>query len=145
MSSCNFSYSDSTDFPPVSLPSNEMNKVIQIEELPQFRNSHKNNDCLDLHVKNLSDKTIAFHSGSDILLFTKATGEWIPVADTMQNPSEIDYLAPTNQFPPGMVISTCPNIPNMIGAQIIRIIIIGHYTDAEEKLVGSYLDKTLFP
>jgi hypothetical protein len=52
------------DFPPVGLHEKAMNKVIKVEELPQFGNSHKNNDLLYVHIKNLSDKTIIFSSDS---------------------------------------------------------------------------------
>jgi hypothetical protein len=133
------------DFPQVELQKKAMNKVFKIEELPQFRNSHKNNDLLYLHVKNLSDKTIIFSSDSCIKLFAKIDGNWITVEDSMGYPSGNDFLLPEKNFPPGLILVPSPYIPEMLEPQIIRIIIIGHLENAEDKLVGAYLDVKILP
>jgi hypothetical protein len=145
LSSCNSSGVEINDFPPVNLPESAMNKVIQIETLPQFGNSYKNNNPLDLHVKNLSDKTFVFSYNTSVFLFREADGNWVEVKNNMHYPSELLYLFPKKIDPPGIVISTLPYIPHMVGSQIVRIIVVGHYENSESDLVGAYLDVTIKP
>jgi hypothetical protein len=133
------------DFPAVSLEEKAMNTVFKIEELPQFRNSHKNNDLLYLHLTNLSDTTIVFPSDSCIRLFTKIDGNWTSIKDTMGYPSGNNYLLPENKSRPGLVLVPSPYIPNMLESRIVRIIIIGHPENTEDKLVGAYIDVKLLP
>lgn len=132
-------------FPSVEVPQQEMNKAFQIEELPQFGNSHQNNAFLYLHVKNLSQKTIVFSRTSAVTIFTENGENWVPIINSMHYPAEIVYLPPTNKFPPGLVINTVPHISMMIESKIIRIIVIGHYENAEDELVGAYLDIKINP
>jgi hypothetical protein len=145
LSSCNSPNVDSNNFPSVGVPESAMNKVIQIEDLPQFGNSYKINDCLDLHIKSLSDKTIVFPSDSQILLFAETGGDWISIENGIHDSSEFHYLPPTETFPPGLVVTVCPNISNLAQPQTIRTIIIGYYKDSEEDLVGAYLDVIIEP
>jgi hypothetical protein len=136
---------ETSTFPSVGLPESAMNEVIQIEELPQFGNSHKNNTFLYLHVKNLSQKTIAFSRVSAVTIFTKNGENWDSVINNMHYPSEIIYLTPTNKSPSGIVINTVPHISMMIESKTIRIIVIGYYENSESDLVGAYLDVTIKP
>lgn len=145
LSSCISHSTANDDFPAVNVPAKAMNTVIQIEELPQFFNSNKNNTPITLHVKNLSDKTIIFPADSGISVYTKLGDNWLPVINNMQYPSEINYLPPFHQDPPGMVISIFPKIPNMTETQVISIIIIGYYENSVENHVGAYLDVKLLP
>jgi hypothetical protein len=143
--SCSSNSSINNNFPGVDIPVEEMNTIIQIEDLPEFRNTYKNNEFLGLHIKNLSDKTIVFQIDSCILIFSGSGDNWLSTINTMHYPSEIRSLPSTKVYPPGMVIETSPNIPDMVGKQIIRIIVLGHYEDSEDQLVGAYIDVTLLP
>jgi hypothetical protein len=145
LSSCTSQITDNGDFPKVNVPEKTMNTVIQIEELPQFFNSNKNNTPITFHVKNLSNETISFPADTCILIFTKKGGNWLSVVNNMHYQSEIDYLPPFHQDPPGMVIDIFPNIPNMTEPEIIRIVIIGYYNNPEQNHVGAYLDVKLLP
>jgi hypothetical protein len=143
--SCSFHSTVNDDFPEVNLPADEMNKVIQIEDLPEFRNSYKNNDFLRLHVKNISSKTIDFQFNTCLLMFTKSEENWLPIANSMHYPFETRALHPTTVAPPGMIIDIIPSIPDMLEKQSIRIIIIGYYENADSQLVGAYLDVIIYP
>lgn len=145
VSSCATHESENSDFPAVDVPKNKMNMVIQMEDLPQFFNSHKNHDCLDLHVKNLSDKTIVLPSNSQVMLFISVGGSWTSIINTIHDSTEFHNLPPTNTFPGGQVITVCPDIPGKGGTQIVRIILIGHYQNANDKFVGTFLDVTIVP
>jgi hypothetical protein len=78
-------------------------------------------------------------------MYTKVGENWISVINNMHYPSEIGYLPPFNEFPPGMATSVSPNIPDLSMPQTIRIVIIGYYENSEEDLVGAYLDIKLLP
>jgi hypothetical protein len=143
--SCSSSSIDNEDFPEVNLPSNMMNTTIQIEDLPEFGNSYANNDVLLLHIKNISDKTIVFDGSSCILIYTKSADNWVSVANNMHSPSEILTLLPMEIFPPGMVVGTVPMIPDLVKDQAIRIVVLGHYENSEDQLVGAFLDVTISP
>ena len=145
LSSCKSSSVNNNDFPVVSLSRDMMNKMILLEDLPEFRNSYKNNDILLLHVKNLSESTFVFNSDSSTMIFTKNEDSWISVTNSMHNPSEIWTLPPKKVSPPGLVIGVSPSLSDMVDELNIRIVLIGHSENADDQLVGAYLDITLLP
>lgn len=133
------------DFPDINLPFYQMNKVIQINDLPEFGNTHRNNDILILQVLNTSDRNIVFEYQSCFLVFAKSGDEWLTVENSMHYPSEIRTLPPNNIFAGGIHLVLSPIIRDMVDKQEIRIIILGHYENAEDQLLGAFLDITLLP
>jgi len=137
--------SENNEIPDVNLSYDMMNKVIQIKDLPEFGNTHKNNSILSLQVINLSTENIIFDHQSCFSVFIRNGENWVTVENSMHYPSEIRTLPPKNLFPGGIVLGISPYIPNMVDDQVIRIILLGHFENDEDKLVGAYLDITLRP
>jgi hypothetical protein len=145
LSLCASCSSTDTDFPKIGFPLEMMNKVIKIKDIPEFGNTHRNNDILALQVVNLNDKTLAFEHDSCFLIFSKPEEDWVIVENSMHYPTEIRVLPPNNISPGGIVLTISPYIPDMSEEQTVRIILLGYYEDAEDQVVGAYLDVTIYP
>jgi hypothetical protein len=144
-SACSGGKNETSDFPQVGLTENLMNKEMKIEDLPQFFNSFENDKGINLHLINLSNKTIIYPSDTKIRLFTKEDGIWKQVVNDIHGSIESNILLPTKEFPPGQVISIVPRISNLTEPQIVRVIVIGHFENEADKLVGAYLDVMIKP
>jgi hypothetical protein len=143
--SCSAKKDNSKDLPGIAIPIEEMNTAFVIVDEPVIVNSHKNGEHLTLVLRNLSDKTIIFPSNYDLSIFVFQDQVWKSVQNGFLYTGGEKVLPTSDVFPPGLVAIAYPYIPELSAPVTIRIVMIGHYENADNDNVGAYLDIPLLP
>lgn len=142
---CSSASAEKDRLPGIKVKPDKINTDFMIYEDPVggSANTHKNNDVLAIDVKNLVDSQIEFSPGY-IKLFAKAKHGWEEIEDLMMQPDFAELLPTTEEFPPGMIVTVIPWIPDLKESTKVRIFFEGQNVDTGEK-VGAYTDFTLLP
>lgn len=142
---CSSSTSEIDRLPGIDIkPDNTNTDFIVFEDpIGGSANTHKNDNLLAITVRNLSDSQIKFSPGY-IKLFAKTNDGWVEIEDLLNQPKVEEWLPTTEEFPPGMVVTVIPWIPEMEKPTPVRIFFIGQNVGTGEK-VGAYMDFTLLP
>lgn len=142
---CSSSSAKMDRLPGIEIKPDKINTDFVIFEDPigGSANTHKNNELLAITVKNLTDSQIEFSPGY-IKLFAKAENGWVEIENLMRRAEFEERLPTTKEFPPGMIVTVIPWIPDMAKITPIRIFFEGRNVGTGEK-VGAYLDFELRP
>jgi hypothetical protein len=142
---CSFLSAEKDKLPGIEVKPDKTNTDFIIFEDPigGSANTHKNNEFLALTVKNLVESQIEFSPGY-IKLFTKTEDGWVEIEDLMGQPEFKERLPTAKEFPPGMIVTVIPWIPELSKATPVRIFFEGENVKTGEK-VGAYWDFELLP
>jgi hypothetical protein len=142
---CSLSSTGKEKLPDIDVKPDEINTDFLVFEDPVggSANTHKNNEFLAITVKNLVDSQIEFSPGY-IKLFAKTKNGWEEIEDLMMQPEFAERLPTTKEFPPGMIVTLIPWIPDLKEPTQVRIFFEGQNVDTGDK-VGAYTDFTLLP
>lgn len=142
---CSLSSIDKEKLPGIDVKSDKTNTNFLVFEDPVggSANTHKNNEFLAITVKNLVESQIEFSAGF-VSLFAQTDDGWMKIDNLMNRPDTAVRLPTTKEFPPGMVVTVIPWIPDMKEPTQVRIFFEGQNVDTGEK-VGAYTDFTLLP
>ena len=129
----------------VNIPLDKLNTWVKLEDPPELTNSHKNDDLLQLHLINLSEKMIVFPGDFGIKVIRLDGQERGDISNNFFNGSEPHYLPPRSSYPLGLIVGTLPFVSGLSATIKIRIIVVGHVENLDGQQVGAYIDVELNP
>jgi hypothetical protein len=141
LSSCSVRNHESQDaVPGVPIPFSEMNTRIILNESVGMNEVFAKMKIIDLHLENLSNRSISFPPNYNLMIFIKNNDMWDPVENTYYYPDSGSLFLPTKkEYPPGMIVSLSPELKQALSPVTLRILVMGTIVDTGEK-VGAYLD-----